>query len=396
MSIVCYPPGTDWSCSGFSEEEIAELDADRVALAEGLAWMSLMALTGGQIAYCPVTVRPCAIGCGAPPTWMVAPVLSSGRFAGVRPGVYAFAPHVSASGAWVNGCGCGSPRDCSCSSLSEVLLPGPIGDIVEVRLDGAVLSPDAYRVDSGNRLVRVDGDVWPACQDLGAPGPDPGPAEAVVNFEPDGTINVSWTGTLTFTRVGDTVTLVIHATSPTDVNPYGNTSILDAIPEGFRVDTAASVLLFQPPDKVVQVAADLDDAQANSVSFYSTVLIPAGQPFEATVQWQAVPPTTTASTFAVTYYMGEAPNNVTLAAAGALAGQWYKACGGEPCSLPANAIAVSRQGVSMELEAGIFPGGKTNIPIVDALIDVYNPHGLRSAPVIASPDTRRMRITTGG
>lgn len=274
MSIVCYPPGTDWTCTGLSDAEIAELDPDRVAMAEGLAWMSLMALSGGQIAYCPVIVRPCRAGCGAPGTWMTAPVLSSGRFAGVRPGVYPFAPHLSASGAWVNSCGCAS-SDCGCGRLEEAILPGPVGQIVEVWVDGAALDPDAYRVDGGNRLVRLDGESWPGCQDLSQ--------------------------------------------------------------DAHGVDA-----------------------------------------------------------FSVTYYMGEAPNNVVLAAAGALAGEWYKACVGEACSLPANAVSVSRQGISMELEAGLFPGGKTNIPIVDALLEVYNPYGLRQAPVVASPDTRRPRMTTVG
>src|SRR6478736_1115841 len=140
MSIVCYPPGTDWSCSGYTDAELAELDPDRVVMAEGLAWMSLMALSGGQIAYCPVTVRPCAAGCGAPGTWMVAHVLSSGRFAGVRPGVYAFAPYIAASGAWVNSCGCAA-SDCGCGRLSEAILPGFVGEIVEVWLDGAAMDP---------------------------------------------------------------------------------------------------------------------------------------------------------------------------------------------------------------------------------------------------------------
>lgn len=274
MSIVCYPPGTDWSCTGLSTEQVDELDPDTKARAEGLAWMTLMALTGGQIAYCPVTVRPCRAGCGAPGTWMVAPVLSSGSFAGVRPGLYAFAPYIGASGAWVNSCGC-SPTDCGCSRLPEAILPGPVGEIAEVWLDGAALDPDAYRVDNGNRLVRTDGGVWPGCQDLA------------------------------------------------------------------------------------------QDAHGEDA-------------------------------FSVTYYRGEAPNNVTLAAAGALAGEWYKACTGNECALPANAVSVSRQGVSYELQAGLFPGGKTNIPIVDALIEVYNPFGLRVPPIVASPDTRRTRMTTFG
>lgn len=274
MTIVCYPPGTDWSCK-YSDTEFAELDPVKVQLAEANAWLALSALTGGQIAFCPVTVRPCAASCGAPGTWMVAPVLSSGRFAGVRPGIYAFAPYIAASGAWVNGCGC-QPSSCSCSALSEVELPGPVGSIVEVWLDGQIMDPADYRIDNGNRLVRTDGGTWPTCQDLAqdAHGPD---------------------------------------------------------------------------------------------------------------------------AFSVTYYRGEAPNNVILYAAGSLAAEFYAACTTGECALPANVISVSRQGIAMELQAGMFPNGKTNIPVVDNIIEIYNPFGLRMAPVVASPDTmRQARTTTWG
>lgn len=281
MTTVCYPPGTDWSCA-YTPEELEVMRDDPISLAnmeiaEASAWMGLSQLTAGQIAHCPVTVRPCRAGCAAPGTWMTAPVLSSGHFAGVRPGIYGmFAPYVAASGAWVNSCGCAG-TECGCSRLEEVILPGPVGEIVEVWLNGAILDPDAYRVDNGNRMVRVDGDEegWPVCQDL------------------------------------------------------------------------------------------VEDAHGLNA-------------------------------FSVTYYMGEAPNNVILRAAGMLAVEFYKSCTGGDCALPANAIAVTRNGVSMEMQAGIFPEGKTNIPIVDNLIGLYNPFGLKVPPVIASPDTRRPRMTTVG
>ena len=275
--LVCYPPGADWSCA-YDAGEFAGLDPVNVEIAEASAWLALTSLTGGQIAFRPVTVRPCRAGCQPPGTWMVAPVLSSGSFAGVRPGIYSgFAPYVSASGAWVNSCGCGAPADCGCSMLSEVILPAPVGEIVEVWLDGAVLDADAYRVDNGNRLVRTDGGIWPACQNLA---------------------------------------------------------------EDAHGDTA----------------------------------------------------------FSVTYYRGAAPDNLILRAVGLLAVEFYKGCTGQECALPSNAISVSRQGISMEIQAGLFPGGKTNLPVVDNLIQTYNPFGLVVAPVIASPDTirRQPRATTWG
>jgi hypothetical protein len=73
-------------------------------------------------------------------------------------------PYIS-GGRWLNACGCG-PTDCSCAVLSEVILPGPVGRIVSVWLDGVEMPKGDYRVDNGNRLVRLDGETWPSCQDF--------------------------------------------------------------------------------------------------------------------------------------------------------------------------------------------------------------------------------------
>lgn len=166
---ICVPPGTDWSCS-YSQEQLDEMRADPAIAAnmeksEALAWMTLAALTADQVGTCPITVRPCKKGCPPSGSYLVAPVDASGRYAGVLPGRSTFAPYVNGRGAWVNSCGCAG-SDCSCTALCEAIVPGPVGDILEVWLDGAVLDPSAYRVDDGNRLVRTDGDCWPTCQDM--------------------------------------------------------------------------------------------------------------------------------------------------------------------------------------------------------------------------------------
>ena len=63
-------------------------------------------------------------------------------------------------------------RSCSCSGLSEVLLPGyPVVEIAEVLIDGETQPPSEYRLDERRKLVRlVDGfghaQNWPACQRL--------------------------------------------------------------------------------------------------------------------------------------------------------------------------------------------------------------------------------------
>lgn len=49
----------------------------------------------------------------------------------------------------------------SVSTVEALDLPGPVGAIVEVRIDGAALDPLAYRVENGRYLVRLDGGSWP-------------------------------------------------------------------------------------------------------------------------------------------------------------------------------------------------------------------------------------------
>jgi len=48
----------------------------------------------------------------------------------------------------------------------------PIVTITEVRVDGVVLDPSAYRVDESRMLVRQDGDLWPCRQDWWRPEGD--------------------------------------------------------------------------------------------------------------------------------------------------------------------------------------------------------------------------------
>jgi hypothetical protein len=163
MVDICYPAGTDWSCFG-TPAEILELDPTIKARSEALAWSMLSALTAFRVSLCPVTIRPCAQRCGHR-TWDVAPVMDAW---GNASGYGGFSPYIS-GGSWFNACGCSSPRDCSCSSISEVLLPAEAGRIVSVILDGAVLDSTAYRVDNGNRLVRQDGGTWPSCQNMSEP-----------------------------------------------------------------------------------------------------------------------------------------------------------------------------------------------------------------------------------
>lgn len=168
MADICYPPDTDWSCR-WTEEELADQRADtvmgpKIETAEAFAWSLLASLTLYRIGTCPITVRPCAERCAPPGSWRSAPV-RGGHTSGLPVAQIGMLNPYITGGRWVNGCGC-RPGGCGCESLSTAILPGPVGSIVEVRLDGAVLPRTAYRVLNGDRLVRTDGEDWPACQDM--------------------------------------------------------------------------------------------------------------------------------------------------------------------------------------------------------------------------------------
>lgn len=187
MSDICYPTGTDWSCA-YTPEQLVEMRGDPRRLAsmersEALSWYTLARLTGYQIGVCPITVRPCAAGCGGIGTWLEAPA-GSGTSGGLPTvSIGAVAPHINVNGQWVNSCGCSSRTACGCSTLSEVILPGPVGGIESVYLDGELVPPAAYRVDNGNRLVSLDSAyVWPGCQDLAA-GPQEAGAFSVTYYQ---------------------------------------------------------------------------------------------------------------------------------------------------------------------------------------------------------------------
>lgn len=158
-------PDSCWEVDHRACPDWDSYDPEDQALADAYAGQTLRMLTAYRVGGCPITVRPCLARC-APSSYLVAPTPSGSGALGVAgPGLN---PFINANGAWVNGCGC-STGDCSCVQLCEVLLPPPVGWVVEVRLDGAVVDEDSYRIDNERRLVRTDGGCWPSCQDMTAP-----------------------------------------------------------------------------------------------------------------------------------------------------------------------------------------------------------------------------------
>lgn len=232
-------------CVDLSGYDAAVLD--RAAI---LATSALRALTLGRVGGCPRTIRPCSERC-----------MSSGSV--VSPYLWA--------GQWYNnGCVCPS-TGCSCTALSETILPMPVGSVVEVRVDGVVLDPTAYRLDDGNRLLRTDGGSWPTCQDMNAAADEPG-------------------------------------------------------------------------------------------------------------------------AFAVTYWTGHPIDRTGMVAMAHMVAEFAKACEGKKCRLPSNVTNISRQGVTMDLSADLFPSQRTGIMEVDLFVSRWNPYSLRTAPRVLSPEVRKGRV----
>ena len=126
----------------------------------------LWARTGRRFGVCEVTLRPCRAGCTDDAWW-------AGRSG--TGGGWGWPMPALVGGRWYNlGCGACGGDSCSCTVLHQVALPAPVAAILEVKIDGAVLDEAAYRVDDWRLLVRLDGQTWPACQDLTLPDTEAG------------------------------------------------------------------------------------------------------------------------------------------------------------------------------------------------------------------------------
>jgi hypothetical protein len=147
----CEPWPITWTC------KVDTLNPAVTGLAVEMATETLWAMTGMRFGVCSVTLRPCRRECqtgsfyddfGPPWTAQYWP----------RPALV--------GGLWVNlTCG-GCTGECSCTSVSEVLLPAPVHRVTEVKVDGTPLVSGAYRLDNNRLLVRTDGEEWPRCNEL--------------------------------------------------------------------------------------------------------------------------------------------------------------------------------------------------------------------------------------
>lgn len=172
VDTTCIP---NWDAVDPEDPELPYYsDADK-ARAISLAGQTMRLLTGYRIGGCPITVRPCKAGC-SDPTWRTYPPGGGGVWQPVNMG-----------GSWLNvACGCGG-SGCSCTTVQEVRLYGQASAVTLVKIDGMTLDLTAYRLDPGGRLVRTDGQAWPACQDMNAPDTEPGTFS--VTYSPGGVVD---------------------------------------------------------------------------------------------------------------------------------------------------------------------------------------------------------------
>lgn len=138
----------DWPTS-MNIADPDQYDPYHVTLAEEAAAKSLRMLTLYQVGGLPVTVMPVTTGCCKP--------FTGGQFGH---SYLPFYPILLESGQYAN-CFCGA--GCGCSDGEFVYLKAPVGRIDSVVVDGVTLPNTAYRVENGNRLVRLDGGRWPSC-----------------------------------------------------------------------------------------------------------------------------------------------------------------------------------------------------------------------------------------
>jgi hypothetical protein len=98
-------------------------------------------------------------------------------------------------------------------------------------------------------------------------------------------------------------------------------------------------------------------------------------------------------TWSVTVTHGRYPPPHVADAAADLARQLIAKCTGGDCLLPDNATSISRDGVTVELN--VPTGGKTGLPIVDSIVEMYPCKRTRRMydPAALTGDTRRV---TGG
>jgi hypothetical protein len=148
----CLPPEWETLPDGIKER------------ARALASRTMERLTGQRVGICPVTVRPCRRGHahGCPSAYMPENPMHPVNWAGT----------------WRNA-HCGSY---GCATACEVVLPAPVGQVDEVKVNGVVLDESDYEIQDGHILV------WKGAGDCPFPFSQP----LSKGTDEDGTMSVTY------------------------------------------------------------------------------------------------------------------------------------------------------------------------------------------------------------
>lgn len=109
-------------------------------------------------------------------------------------------------------------------------------------------------------------------------------------------------------------------------------------------------------------------------------------------------PASDSTVLEVDYFNGFRPGKLLVWAAAELASEFYLAASGSKrCRLPSNVTAITRQGVSFEMSSPLFGNGRTGIHEIDIVLQRYNPYGVRTGAVLATPESiaQRPRVLRG-
>lgn len=152
----CEPWTPTWPTGGDCNVLLLPGAAAVTGVAVQAASEILYQLTAQRFGLCRVKLRPCRQSCSSTFPW------GDWWQYGTYPQPYWWA------GTWYNlTCGSCSGDSCSCVAIEETVLPGPIYDVVEVKVNGVVLTKNVdYRVDDYRKLVRLGGELWPFCQNM--------------------------------------------------------------------------------------------------------------------------------------------------------------------------------------------------------------------------------------
>lgn len=155
MSGPCEWPVSYVACH--NTEALVNMPPEEKLAVEAMAAQFLWNWTNSIYGPCPVEYRPCRQNCHEGP----------GR-AYQNWGGSPWTPYLY-NGQWYNvSCGTCHKDMCGCEYIPSINLGWPVAEVTQVLIDGAVLAPAAYRLDGSRLLVRVDGEAWPACQNMAA------------------------------------------------------------------------------------------------------------------------------------------------------------------------------------------------------------------------------------